>query len=458
MKRIFSVLAVIMLGICSMFCLTGCFGGGESAYEIAVRNGFVGTESQWLEYIKGKNGQDGENGVDYEDIRKLYDDLYKNGEYTGSFLSFIKEYIKVYDMGGTDLVANHNLLSSVSVSCYFDHNYKSYVSSGAGVIYEIDEAKNEVYFVTNYHVVYVNENKEISDDINVNLYGMESVAQEISCEYIGGSEAYDVAVLKTSGADAKTIIDGDYIEAEIADYDDLTVGGKVIAIGNTQAEGITVVSGIVSADNKYSTYAASSVVYKHRVFQIDAQINNGNSGGGIYNSDGRLIGLASSKELSLNLDENEIVEGMSYGIPVIHVDAIYNYCRNNYKGSPVTAKKYKFGVTNQAANSTARYDNSTHQTKIVEDVAITKVDMASLAQKIGLKVNDLYLSMKVSKKGGATVAMNITRLFHVNDISMLIENGDTLEIKVKRSGVETTLTHTFNVEDDVFLKALENIA
>ena len=361
-------------------------------------------------------------------------------------------------MGGADLVANHNLLSSVSVSCYFDYNFKSYVSSGSGVIYEIDETKNEVYFVTNYHVVYVAEKDEISDDINVNVYGMEGVAQEISCEYIGGSEAYDVAVLKTSGVDAKTIIDGDYIEAEIADYDDLTVGGRVIAIGNPQGEGITVVSGIVSADNRYSTYAISSSAYSHRVFQIDAPINSGNSGGGIYNSDGRLIGLVSSKHLSLNLDENEIVEGMAYGIPVMHVDAIYNYCRNNYAGIPVTAKKYKFGVTNQAANSTARYDNSTHQTKTVEDVAVAAIAESSLAQKIGLKVNDLYLSMKVTKLDGTIVEMNITRLYHINDVSMFIESGDTLEIKVKRSGVETSLTYAFGAEDGEFLKALENIA
>lgn len=37
---------------------------GESAYEVAVRNGFEGTEQEWLESLKGKDGINGENGKD----------------------------------------------------------------------------------------------------------------------------------------------------------------------------------------------------------------------------------------------------------------------------------------------------------------------------------------------------------------------------------------------------------
>ncbi|MGL6038683.1 MAG: phage upper tail fiber protein [Soonwooa sp.] len=42
----------------------GSGGDGKSAYEIAVENGFVGTEAQWLASLKGKDGKDGENGKD----------------------------------------------------------------------------------------------------------------------------------------------------------------------------------------------------------------------------------------------------------------------------------------------------------------------------------------------------------------------------------------------------------
>ena len=41
----------------------GIGGDGKSAYEIAVENGFVGTEAEWLASLKGKDGKDGENGI-----------------------------------------------------------------------------------------------------------------------------------------------------------------------------------------------------------------------------------------------------------------------------------------------------------------------------------------------------------------------------------------------------------
>ena len=51
--------------------------GGESAYEIAVRNGFVGTEEEWLEYLrqgpKGENGLPGKPGDNYQFIFKRTD-------------------------------------------------------------------------------------------------------------------------------------------------------------------------------------------------------------------------------------------------------------------------------------------------------------------------------------------------------------------------------------------------
>ena len=87
MKKILLSLSLVFIGIFSVFFMTGC---AESAYEIALRNGYQVTESQWLESLKGSNGQDGEDGVDYEDIKSLYNDLKANGEYSGKFLEFIK--------------------------------------------------------------------------------------------------------------------------------------------------------------------------------------------------------------------------------------------------------------------------------------------------------------------------------------------------------------------------------
>ena len=50
----------------------GSGGDGKSAYEIAVENGFVGTEAEWLASLKGKDGKDGENGRDGVDGKDGY--------------------------------------------------------------------------------------------------------------------------------------------------------------------------------------------------------------------------------------------------------------------------------------------------------------------------------------------------------------------------------------------------
>ena len=52
---------------------------GKSAYEIAVDNGFVGTETEWLESLKGADGKDGTNGKNGENgITPHIDSVTKN--------------------------------------------------------------------------------------------------------------------------------------------------------------------------------------------------------------------------------------------------------------------------------------------------------------------------------------------------------------------------------------------
>ena len=463
MKTFFRVLGICLIAVVSMFTLVGC---GESAYQLAVRNGFQGTESQWLESLKGKNGQNGENGVSYEDIRKLYDDLVDNGEYSGSFLDFIKDYIKVYDVGSMNLVANHALLSAVSVS----YTYGNTQCSGSGVIYEIDEANEEVYVVTNYHVVYNESTNNIANNIHLYLYGKEIKDSEntISCSYMGGSEAYDVAVLRMSKEGARKVINNHYEEVEIADYNDLSPAEKIIAVGNAEGEGISVVSGSVSVDNRFIAYYISDyVAYYHRTFQYDAQINSGNSGGGLYNSDGKLIGIVCAKHVTKQNfleDTIDVVEGMCYGVPIVHVDSIYKNIKSKYSGSAVTVKAYDFGMDYVGANSTAYYDNAEHKTKIKMDVAITEVIQNSLAHRAGLQNGDIVKSVKVRKLSGEEVEMEITRDFMLNDILMFANSvGDYVEFKIQRDegGSEPSLL-TKNVTtlltDNSSLKTLENMA
>ena len=67
MKKIISLALTLALCASCVFILASCGDPGESAYEIAVRNGFPGTEQEWLASLKGDKGADGEKGTDGED-------------------------------------------------------------------------------------------------------------------------------------------------------------------------------------------------------------------------------------------------------------------------------------------------------------------------------------------------------------------------------------------------------
>ena len=63
MKKIISLVLVLAMCASLMVVLASC-GAGESAYDIAVRYGFEGTEEEWIASLKGADGKNGEDGVD----------------------------------------------------------------------------------------------------------------------------------------------------------------------------------------------------------------------------------------------------------------------------------------------------------------------------------------------------------------------------------------------------------
>ena len=64
MKKIIALLLTLALCASCVVILASCGEAGESAYEIAVRNGFTGTEAEWLESLKGEKGADGKDGAE----------------------------------------------------------------------------------------------------------------------------------------------------------------------------------------------------------------------------------------------------------------------------------------------------------------------------------------------------------------------------------------------------------
>ncbi len=146
------------------------------------------------------------------------------------------------------------------------------------------------YVVTNAHVLGGATYAEaITSDKNTN-----------DLELIGYNITADIALLKLSG-------NRDYLE--LRDSSDITVGEKVIAIGNPLGLSFSVSEGIVSAINREGSNGMNAYI------QTDAALNPGNSGGPLIGTDGRVLGInnfkARGESLGFALESNYLKDSVN---------------------------------------------------------------------------------------------------------------------------------------------------
>jgi serine protease Do len=126
------------------------------------------------------------------------------------------------------------------------------------------------YVLTNNHVV----------ERAAEIVAQFADGREVTAEVVGTDPATDVALLKLSGDET------DWPHVDLASSSDLRVGDWVVAVGNPLGLGITVTAGIVSGTGR---------VLGHDVYddfiQTDAAINQGNSGGPLFDTNGRVVGM-----------------------------------------------------------------------------------------------------------------------------------------------------------------------
>lgn len=160
------------------------------------------------------------------------------------------------------------------------------ISQGTGFI-----ISREGYIVTNYHVM---ENANAAIIIS-------SDGQEHVVSMIGFNDDLDLALLK---------IDGNYDKIRLENSNSVSVGEKVIAIGNPLGLQFSVSQGIVSAIHREGPNGLEAYI------QTDAALNPGNSGGPLINKEGRVIGInnfkvGGSESLGFALESNFIKEGIN---------------------------------------------------------------------------------------------------------------------------------------------------
>jgi serine protease Do len=398
---------------------------GLSAYEIAIKNGFTGTEAEWLESLK----------ADTEIVEKQ---PIINQEIT-------ENNIAISTTGG-DLTSatSKGLASAVSVFAHFTGEHGSLSSSaGSGVIASIN-ADGDAFIVTNYHVVFstdsITENG-ISDNIVLYLYGMEHIEAKIEATYVGGSMNYDLAVLRVEDNEilASAYARGTARAVEVAKKEVLP-GQRVIAIGNPSAEGIAVTSGIISVDSEYiRMYGAdNSTTVEFRVMRTDTPINQGNSGGGLYNDNGELVGIVNAKIISSD------VENIGYAIPADVCNAIVKniiyYCLGQECESVV---RPLLGISLQVSETWTELNISTGLIEKHEKSKVVLVTEGSLADG-KIFVGDTVTGIKVANGNKITVE----RQYHLIDALINARVGETVEITVERAETGAIETVTFTITEE----------
>jgi serine protease Do len=448
MKKRISIIAAVFITAIMCFSLTACslFQGnqgsqGKSAYEIACDNGFVGTEQEWLDSLKGSNGISGQDAANI-DIYALFD-AYLSENPDATFADFLN-YFSVVGYYDAEYAAAKGIQSAVSVYSMFTKNVttggrpgqpaqtteQEYWAAGAGVIYKIEGGF--AYIITNYHVIYdrdSNTSGKTAKTIELYSYGYENTGKAVQAEFLGGSITKDIALLKAEVSSFSSSIKA----AEIADSNDVALGEKTIAVGNPSAEGIAVTSGIISVDSEEIEMEALDSASKTiviRVLRTDTPINSGNSGGGLYNARGQLLGIVNAKSVASGIDN------IGFAIPVNVAVGIADCVIEN------DSEKCVLGVTVTASTSTTYYNSSLSRVEIVETIIVDNVTSGALAQG-KIQAGDKLVSISINS--GDT--LQLTRLFHLSDYLYKVRNGDIISLVVERGGTSMTIEMTVGNTD-----------
>ena len=340
--------------------------------------------------------------------------------------------------------ASSALRSSVSVWCTFSSSIMGgteKASAGSGVIYSFDPATGSALILTNYHVVYQKGmiNNGISRNINLYLYGMEYTDYAIPATFVGGSIYYDIAVLqvKSNQLLREAAARGSVAAVTFADSDAISAGQTAMAIGNAKAGGISVTTGIVSVESEYLTMTAADDITEldARLIRVDTAVNSGNSGGGLFNDRGELIGIVNAKIISNG------VENIGYAIPSSLVSAvadnIVDHCLNT---SCRTVMRCLSDVTFKCSRYYTVYDTETGLLVRMEEIAVRSVTSGGLGAT-ALKQGDRIVSVTV---GSQTVTL--TYQHQLIEALLGVRAGDTVSFRILRNGQEQTVSVTVTAD------------
>ena len=277
--------------------------------------------------------------------------------------------------------------------------YGGYTATGAGSGVIVAEDENEIYILTNYHVV------ENSTELSVKFIDDNSYDAKIK----GTSERKDIAIVSVLKED----ISADTLKkikiATLGNSNDLKVGNGIIAIGNALGYGQSVTTGVVSALNR----EVETDEYILDMIQIDAAINGGNSGGALLNSKGEVVGINSVKYSQKSTSSSASIEGMGFAIPISDVENIIEKLIN---GEEDDSEVY-LGIEGYMTNS----GNMIYY-RLPEGFYVAAITDGSNASKSELEIGNI-----ITEIDGVEVASVDT----FKKVLGKKEKGDTITLKIK---------------------------
>ncbi len=419
----------------------------------------------------GKDGQDGQDGasVTVEDLYEQYCEQYGDMTYE----QFLEKFLGQSDT--LESAVGYTLLSTVGVFAEFYETQEltdgtedthTQVYFAAGVIYKIDE--DYTYILTNEHVFisdYVNEDNgsDLPRRTVCYPYGSAAAPQVVEedgepvlvdgvyevyeygegtldAEYVGGSVTQDVALMRVS-TEELLAINPDVHAVTFAD--EYYVGQSAFTVGAPNGEGMSVTRGIVSVESEYIDLRIGGEMRSHRELRMDVPIYGGNSGGGLFNGKGELIGLSNARRTS---DQN-----ITFAVPLPVVEGVaanvYAYATDG-DAATVGARKPYLGITVRRENDRYVYDAAVGHGHTVSEIYADSFEEGSIAAGLGLQEEDRLLSVTI---GGRTFALD--HLYSLGDALLWARPGDEITFRYLRGGAEgQTAPYTFAASDFIVVE------
>lgn len=273
----------------------------------------------------------------------------------------------------------------------------SYVAEGAGSGVIISENGENIYILTNYHVV------EDSSELSVKF--IDDTSHDATVK--GVSKRKDIAIVSVAKSGLETDTLNAIKIATIGDSNALKVGNGIIAIGNALGYGQSVTTGVVSALNREVTTDS----YVQDMIQIDAAINGGNSGGALLNSKGEVVGINSVK-YSSNGSGDSSIEGMGFAIPMSIITPIVEKLINGEDDEGLS-----LGIEGYMTNSRAIASY-----KLPGGLYISAIVPGSNADKSGLAIGNIITAVDGAE---------ITSIDGLKKVLNRKEKGDQIVLKIK---------------------------